>query len=630
MSLLRKLTAAVLTIAVAASALLAVPAEALNTTNRMYAQKYNLLIGALKNDEETLKALKEFKRAVVFFSVSDGKSKAKVSLSQSWTLDTALTNAYQKIKSTGVTPKWLKLDVVISDEEMSYSDFVDDTAGRRVNGMRKGIAFNDYYGLALMESQLNSNAMINYEEGTLDLKKVNAELKEMGKKKLDSKPKTLRLFKTQGYFAENTAYAQKLINKSYNNVGRRELDPDRATIEMIAQKSSGYLKSICDKHGKFVYGYYPIDNEEIAGYNILRHAGTTWNLIMQYDMCRDESLVPVIKSALGYLKQNLQYKNKNTAFVVDGAKLNVGGNGLALLAYCTYAEVFCSSEYNSVIKALANGVMFMQNKNGSYKHTLYKKNYKIAEKYVIEYYDGEAAYGMLKAYGVLGKKEYLDSTSKAADYFIKKNYTELHSHWMSYVYNEITKYLPYERYFEFGLKNVNEDDYSTNMYGIKSGYNSASETLNASFELYDRLIKGGYECKYLEKFDADMLIKAVVQRAKYGLNYFMFPEYAMYFKDPTIVLNSFAVREDNFRIRIDDIQHFMDGYYLYWKNCDLIPGHKERLKKLAEEAAAAEPEDEEQEEEEETEEPAETTADLPKDDGEGTAEEEKNTTEGQQ
>ena len=45
-----------------------------------------------------------------------------------------------------------------------------------------------------------------------------------------------------------------------------------------------------------------------------------------------------------------------------------------------------------------------------------------------------------------------------------------------------------------------------------------------------------------------------------------------------LVLNSFAVREDAFRIRIDDIQHFMDGYYLYWKNYDRIMQYTEQIK----------------------------------------------------
>ena len=577
MKLLRRIAAAVLSAVVAAVGVPAVPAQASNVVNNMYTAKYNLVSKMLKGDEETMQAVDEFGRAVVFISVSDGSRKAFVSLAQSASLDTALSTAYGRAKNSGIVPKWFKLDVVVSGEEKKYSDFVKETAELRDGGMRSGISFNSYYGTALLEAQLNSGGMIDYEKGILDLQRINTELGSMGKKKLSALPSTLYLFKTQGYFAENSAYAYKTINGRYGDTGRREVTPDRSMVEMLADRSSAYLSSICGDDGKFVYGYYPIDNEEIEGYNILRHAGTVWNLIMQYDMCRDEALVPVIKSALGYLRKQIQFKDSKTAFVADGSRLNIGGNGLALLAYTTYEELFATGEYNSLIRALAAGVMYMQKSDGSFTHTLHKSNYKVAEDYIIVYYDGEATYGMLKAYGVLGDPKFLNSASKACDYFVKNDFVSLHSHWMSYAFNEITKYLPEEKYFEFGLKNVDTDSYSYNMRYVRAGVNSASETLNAAFEMYDRLVRGGYDCAYLEKFDTKMLLGAVRQRAAYGLNYFMFPEYAMYFRNPKIVLNSFAVREDKFRIRIDDIQHFMDGYYLYWKNYDIIGHYEESL-----------------------------------------------------
>lgn len=585
MSFVKKFAAVLLSTVIAAVSILAVPAEASNVVNNLYSGRYNLLKQMLKNDTETVQAVKDFGRAVVFLSVSDGSSKAKVFLVQSSNLDKSLSECYAKAKASGVVPKWMKLDVVISDEETDYSDFVFDTSAKRIGGMRNGVAFTPYYGTALLESQLNSSGMINYEEGTLDLARVNKELKSMGKKKLDKIPSTLRVFKTQGYFSENSSYARKLINKTYGDTGRRELAADKSTVEMLADKSSEYLSSICDKDGKFIYGYYPIDNEEMSGYNILRHAGTVWNLIMQYEMCRDESLVPVIDRSLAYLKDSIQYKNKKTAFIIDGSQLNVGGNGLALLAYTLYEEVFGTTKYHSVIRALANGILYMQKSDGSFVHTLNRYTYETSEDYIVIYYDGEATYGLLKAYGTIGDSKFISAAIRAADYFIANDFVKEHSHWMSYAFNEITKYRPYERFFEFGLKNVDTDNFSYNMYNAKAGINSVSETINAAFEMYDRLIRGGYKCKYLEEFNAEQLMKTSVRRAEYGLNYFMFPEYAMYFEAPQTVLNSFAVREDYFRIRIDDIQHFMDGYYLYWKNYDNLQYQMELLKNKAETAA---------------------------------------------
>ena len=79
----------------------------------------------------------------------------------------------------------------------------------------------------------------------------------------------------------------------------------------------------------------------------------------------------------------------------------------------------------------------------------------------------------------------------------------------------------------------------------------------------------------LEEFDEAMLLKAIDKRVFYGMNYFVQPEQAMHFKDPQLVLGSFVVREDKFRIRIDDIQHFMGGYYLYYKNYKTVKSYTE-------------------------------------------------------
>ena len=74
----------------------------------------------------------------------------------------------------------------------------------------------------------------------------------------------------------------------------------------------------------------------------------------------------------------------------------------------------------------------------------------------------------------------------------------------------------------------------------------------------------------MKEFDGELLVTAFQKRATWGMNYFIQPEQAMYFSNPRLVLYSHVVREDNFRIRIDDIQHFMGGYYLYWKNYETV------------------------------------------------------------
>lgn len=568
----KKLISFILCIAIMMQ-LFVLPASAADYS-KSYQKKLTLLTDMLYGDSETIEAIKGLDRAVVIFSVSDGKHKAKVFYSSTAKLEDSIKKASDKLKKSGVLPKWLRLDVMVSAEEKSYADYKAANATERTCIMRDCISFNSYYGTLLTESQINAAGMTNPEDGSLDLGKVNKELAAMGKKKLAAIPEKLYTFKTQGYFVENNSFAYKLVNGSYMNQGRRTVSMDRNYIQNLAGKTSSYLADICDRNGKFVYGYYPIDNKEIEGYNIIRHAGTVWNLILQYEMTGDESLVPVIDSAMNYLTSSIQYKDNQTAFVIDGKTLNIGGNGIALLAYCAYAELFGSSRYNKVIDALANGIIFMQKDNGCFVHSINKTTYAVEKEFIVVFYDGEAMFGLLRAYELLGRNKYLQSAKKAADYFIDNNYKELHSHWLSYGFNELTKYDHSEKYFEFALRNVNDDSYTKKLYNTIGAAHTSNETLNAAFETYQRLIDGGYKCDYLSEFDAEMLIKAIRRRTFYGQNYFMFPEYAMYFVNPQIVLNSFAVREDSFRIRIDDIQHFMGGYYMFWKNYDKISSYE--------------------------------------------------------
>ena len=39
---------------------------------------------------------------------------------------------------------------------------------------------------------------------------------------------------------------------------------------------------------------------------------------------------------------------------------------------------------------------------------------------------------------------------------------------------------------------------------------------------------------------------------------------------PTSILDTFMVRHDGYRVRIDDVQHNVGGYYLYYMNYDKL------------------------------------------------------------
>ena len=246
MKILRRITAAAVVLFITVQCVFALPAEAITVPDYMYNRKYILVTSLLRDDSDTLAAVRELGRTVAFMSVSDGKCRAKVFAAQSENLSTALYNAFTRAKASGITPKWFKLDVVVSEEDVTYAKFRADNSGKYIGSMRSGIAFDKKYGAALLEAQINSAGMIDYEKtGKIDFTKVNEALKESGMTALKTVPGKFTLFRTQGYFAENTAYAMKLETGTFATTGRRILPAGNSFTAIILLTTRSLRGIIC-------------------------------------------------------------------------------------------------------------------------------------------------------------------------------------------------------------------------------------------------------------------------------------------------------------------------------------------------------------------------------------------------
>ncbi|MGX8704990.1 MAG: hypothetical protein ACSW8J_00270, partial [bacterium] len=71
-------------------------------------------------------------------------------------------------------------------------------------------------------------------------------------------------------------------------------------------------------------------------------------------------------------------------------------------------------------------------------------------------------------------------------------------------------------------------------------------------------------------FEVKDLLDVIAARANRQLSGYFYPELAMYMQNPQRIVGSFMMRNDKFRVRIDDVQHNIGGFYLYWKNYDAM------------------------------------------------------------
>lgn len=520
---------------------------------------------------------------VVFLSLCNGRDRASVIHERRDTLEdawlAAANSAEKLIKRYNLKPLWAKADVVIHAIPVP-SDLVEKIiTGYRPYFMRKGISFDREFHSAYLEAELNGNGIINYKNNEINLLNLNNYQKKKGDTPTKNMPSTVIFFESQGFFCDENLQIYKL-NTEEIDFGRRPSHASYEDILSAVNTASSFLLRSIHENGQFTYGYQPIFNKEIGSYNILRHTSTTWTLLNQYRLTKDENLVPKIEKAIRYMTENhIVSMNEDTCFLLEknSSELNLGGNGIAVVVLCIYMEIFATDCFSHLVTRLGNGILHLQDKvAGDYYHVLNYPDFTLKDKYRTVYYDGEATFALSKLYSHTRDKLWLDAAMKAVDYFIDNNYERHVDHWIAYAVNELTLYVPSEKYLTFGLKNVQVN--LDKIYNQDTSFHTYMELLMITFVLYDRIKTNGVPLEILNKeFDQPYFIRTIYKRATHMLNGYLYPEYAMYLKSPATILGAFCVRHHGCRVRIDDVQHFLGGYYLYLLNYDKLKAYAEEL-----------------------------------------------------
>lgn len=540
----------------------------------------------LSDMADNCKANTLFRKNVAFISLTDGSFRARVFSCADYKLSDALEGAFKRaesfVKKNKISVKWLKADIVNSFEIVSYKSLLADTKKTRDYFFKKGVSFDVDFSTALLEAQLNCGGLFDYKNNKFQLNTLRDYYAQTDNNLFTSIPQSIIKFTTVGYICDGDSLFK--LYPDEENYGRRIINSlKKSDIENVIQKSSVYLSNAIAENGRFDYGVNPVNDIHFTSYNILRHAGTIWSVIMQYDTTKDKTLIPKIESAISYMTDSMEQPDNNHAYLIEkkSDEIKLGGNAVAIITLSTYMQIFNTDKYKELVRKTANSIIDCQESDGSYYHVLSYPGYEKKERDRIVYYDGEATFALARAYSVTGDKKYLDCAKKALDYFIKNDYTRFCDHWIAYAVNEVTMYDANEKYLNFGLKNANEN--LNKIFNQDTTFHTFLELLMAAFELYERIKEKGLSASYMKKFNFEAFIRTIYRRAHYMLNGFLYPELAMYMKNPDAVTETFCVRHDSFRIRIDDVQHYIGGYYSFYKHFDKLEQYyKEILDKPVE------------------------------------------------
>ena len=333
------------------------------------------------------------------------------------------------------------------------------------------------------------------------------------------------------------------------------------TLEKIEIEFAKQLSSLINDDGTFVYDYYVQNHTKRNGYNILRHALSTWALIDYYERTNQlEKNKTQIKNALDFIVSQIVYKDEETAYVVDEEENNIklGACGMSVVAFSRFEEAYKDNTYHDVMIKVANGILSMQKKFGGFYHYIDTDSFRQNNEETMIYYDGEAVLGLCKAYGITKEEKYLETAKKAMDYYIDNHYDNSSDHWQEYAANEISNYTDEVKYLEYGIRNVSSQ---FDKYKKKKRFDNVDYELFLNgknvYEKYRE--KTSREC-YEKDFTYEDLVNELNRRYDEIIQDF---EMCKNVKESSgrenTVVEEFFIYSGNNSIRVDMLAHYLCG-----------------------------------------------------------------------
>ena len=504
---------------------------------------------------------------IVFISVSDGKSRAKVLMGRGDGILEALNRSISKVKEiikSGYKAQQIKVDIVSETIPEDSRILKKQLLWER---SLFGIDFSRETGVALLPEEVVASTIIDSKQKLRKKKLYNyigiqSDKKELLKEFFKGEKSGLYRFSLISFLLKNG----KVSPLYRGHKLFEELTPHQLIDAAI--QGGKYLTRSVKANGKFVYLYLPKTSREKNDYNLVRHAGTIFSMLQLFMETKDTSLLEKSRLALNYFNNTIKkLKTPHGTYYcsVGNGYTNLGANALGAIAHLYYYQITKDISYLKTAEQLGNWIEMAQNKSGEFD--IQKQYYPGGEvtDFRSQYYPGEALLALTLLYKADGKENWLDLAEKGAKYIIQirdgsKAKPELeHDHWLLYALNELYRHRPNKLYFDHAMKiasaiinmqrvNAELRDWTGSFYTPPRSTPTATrmEGLTAAY----RLTKDYGNAEMQQK------IRTALERGiKFQLQTQFEPVSAMYLEYPQRVLGGFKSSLTNYKIRIDYVQH---------------------------------------------------------------------------
>ncbi|KZU52038.1 glycosyl transferase family 1 [Lactiplantibacillus plantarum] len=510
---------------------------------------------------------------VLAVSVSDRRHRANVKFYRDKSFNTLWTTVANDL-NTAPKNSWVRIDLVQAVQKLRRSIFETKLAKvPKMNYWRYGVSFDADFKHALLEMEINGQNFFKPDKDFVvgeppakswaDYHQIENYLRER-----ESDPtidisgvQNVWIFTTAAVFSDGQKIRPLAVD-GFLTSGIRTITNKRKEIKKVIEDGEAYLINQLDKDGKFIYGYFPARQRVLSSYNILRHFSTIYALLEASQFSQHSESYRKAKLAIQWGIDASLVVIDNAAYVNDHGELKLGAQAMLILAICKYQEVTHDQTFLPTLKQLFKGVRSFWNSSTGFVHVL-DVNLESKGKFRTIYYDGEIVFALTRMYELDPSIQIEATISEMLDYMVKLDYGQYHDHWLAYAVNGALDLFPEARaYMALGAKNI----FTHLNYIQKRKHASPTllELIDASQKMVYKVKKSGND-DLLAPYDVLKLSQLADQRASYEIQTgAWYAEIAMYLYHPQKFIGGFYARDDSFRTRIDDCEHFLSGLVNYY------------------------------------------------------------------
>jgi hypothetical protein len=338
-----------------------------------------------------------------------------------------------------------------------------------------------------------------------------------------------------------------------------------------------YLARVIDARGHYQYTVKVVEPNPDRSYGWLRHAGTTYALLEAFAELGDPRWLEKARLALAAIKTKMRLVPDVGAYLRDNndeEQQKVGGGGLAIIAFAKFAELTAERDHYPAMTALADLIVKQQYSDGHFRNNADVEHEDPSQKGTLKtevmYYPGEGMLGLMRAYALEPKPQYLEAAKRAAQWMIdirdqgKDEEHILPDHWGCYALNDLYRVTKNPEYAEHAFKiargilkaettaeKAKTPDFAATFYAHGESTPTATR-LEAVAAVMELSRAAGKDTAWLD---------AAAQRYASFLRSQQYDADSVYYtRDPKFMLG--GVRESLVvsDIRIDYVQHAMSGW----------------------------------------------------------------------